>query len=112
MFNKAKQYLLKSYDYLPTVQKFINGSPSMKAVYITCFVLIFIIATFFGMYFWNFKNRGVVDLNILIDLFRATTATQVLAFIVFLVKALVDKDDNGISDSIENEIRKEGDSNN
>ena len=105
---KKLQKLIKDNMYrLPTLKKFIKGSLSMKWIYFCCVIIVLPLAMFSYGCWWQFKYRGIVDLPILIEMFKATTLPQVLAFIAYLAKSLVDKDDNGESDSIEEELKME-----
>ena len=91
------------------LKRFIIAKPSLKIVYIVIFILLFTVFLFFYGWLWQFKFRGIVDLNILLMLIGSIVGAT--ALISWLSNALVDKNKNNIPDIFEKDNEnKRGDS--
>ena len=109
MFSKINKTIIEMFKKIGILKRFIIAKPSLKIVYIVIFILLFTVFLFFYGWLWQFKFRGIVDLNILLMLIGSIVGAT--ALISWLSSALVDKNKNNIPDIFEKENEnKRGDS--
>lgn len=98
--NKIKEYLLSTLNKIPTINQ--KGLP-MRVVLLIGFLYIFNWLLYLYAWIYQWYVLKILDLQQLLALFKETTTNTNIAFILFLLGLLRDKNHNGIPDTIEKE---------
>jgi len=102
MLDKIK----KAFNWLTNIKLPISKTgANLWIVGIYGVICIAILITFMVAWLYNYAN-GNVDLVILKELFDSLTDPQCVAAVTFIAMFTVDRDNDGVSDAIENELEE------
>ena len=107
MFEKIKNLIVSARN------KVASMSPKIMAVIVGYFIaVILLVFTYYAawLYMWLWLNKIVM--SDLLALIREITGPAMVAFVTFIATSLVDKDGDGVPDTLEQEIASNGDQKN
>lgn len=104
MLEKIKNLFTKAVNKLPDIRL---SKANMWIIYIYGFFCALLLAVFVSGWVFSAYVNDNIDLQVVKDMFDSLTDPQVVAAVTFIAVFTVDKDKNGISDAIEEKLKKD-----